>query len=172
MGNKELTGYLLVDPLRHHRIFRLKYGRTPEDDTWSEGRQRCFVEDERPLDRVVKAFEERIKRVTETDRKSSPPSYLETLVIDTMASLACEDLSLVLGKMSRSLDKIELALHDDNFLQRSVNEWRSQLGRWRNDLFYQNTSLKYISRRRMTLPIYFTQRGAELTVLSKLSCQP
>ena len=61
-----------------------------------------------------------------------------------MAGIVCEDLSNVLAQMSCTLDLIELSLSDDRVLQSSMPLWRDMLGRWRNSLFHQSTSLTYL----------------------------
>ncbi|RYP61745.1 hypothetical protein DL771_010016 [Monosporascus sp. 5C6A] len=62
-----------------------------------------------------------------------------------MVDLVYEDIGEVLGKMRESLDDIELVLHDNQVLRHSVPEW-DKPGRWRNGLFHQERSLKYMSK--------------------------
>lgn len=64
------------------------------------------------------------------------------VVRSALAQLMSDDLTHILGKMTHTLDEIELSLHDDLVLQRSLPVWRRQLGRWRNTLFHQGESLR------------------------------
>ncbi|KAK0667557.1 hypothetical protein QBC41DRAFT_137559 [Cercophora samala] len=140
-GVHPCTAFILVDPLRHHRIFTIKYGSDETKDTLTQKFVSCFIGDRRPLERlggVIKVeFEKSSSKANE-----SPTTYLDDLVENVIAHITYEDLASVLGRMSSSLDKIESVLHDNDILQHSVTNWRIQLGRWRTMLFYQDRSIQ------------------------------
>ena len=67
------------------------------------------------------------------------------LVRDAILQIICQDVSDVLRSMSRSLDTIELELHNDETLQRTMPVWREQLGKWKNALFHQGRSIEQMT---------------------------
>lgn len=65
-----------------------------------------------------------------------------TLVREAISRIVCEDITNILRDMGRSLDTIELELHNDETLQKAMPMWREQLGKWKNALFHQGRSIK------------------------------
>jgi len=86
--------------------------------------------------RVLNRFVRALKGVN----AATMPSPMQKVKM-AMVEVVCEDLSHVLDNMSRTLDNIELSLHD-GVPQETRPRWREQLGRWQNTLMHQSTSLE------------------------------
>ncbi|KAK0654875.1 cora-like Mg2+ transporter protein-domain-containing protein [Cercophora newfieldiana] len=132
------TGYLLVDPIRYHRVFDIEYGETEEKDTMKARYRRCFIEDSRPIERFKEAIQNFIATDSDIDRGYPATHWVKVLV----SRIIHDDIAEVLGAMSKSLDQIELSLHDDHELRDSVALWRERLARWRNTIFRQERLIR------------------------------
>jgi len=100
----------------------------------------CFLEDVRP----IKRFADAILKNADGLRGSKHPEGHNTpyLIKALISRVVHDDIAQVMGVMSKSLDQIELSLHDDNKLRDSVGMWRDWLGRWRNMIFHQERALR------------------------------
>ena len=140
------TGYLLVDPPRYHRVFDFTYGRTEEGDKMVSKFRPCFLDDVRPLkrfrDQVAVDIVGIFTRSNPRQNQHMDGGKLKAEVREIIAAYVCDDSSQVLRAMSRSLDEIELSLHDDTKLQSSVARWRDYLGRWRNMVFHEGKAVR------------------------------
>jgi len=153
---------LLVDPIRYFRIFDVTYHfwksklDIPELD-----KTPCFLEsqeqytitdgkkDKQPAQKDQSRHQQPLERFIALMMQVTPPQAANSeprrLIQGVFAQLMCEDLPPILGKMALALKQIELSLHDDRVLQKSIHVWRRQLGRWRNTLFHQSEQLRDLS---------------------------
>jgi len=135
-------------------VFEFTYGTTEDKDDMESRFQPCFVDEIRSLKRfqefttanVVGQFQAWFRggqRLSELRCGiNSDDKMLESLIVDVMTSCARDDIRQLLPALSKSLDEIELSLHDDVKLQSSVTSWRDLLGRWRNMIFHQEKTLR------------------------------
>ncbi|KAK0634135.1 cora-like Mg2+ transporter protein-domain-containing protein [Immersiella caudata] len=133
-------GYLLVDPIRYHRVFDIAYGETKDDDKIRPVSRKCFVDDLRPIERLRDAVQglKHLFSLSDTTEGYDSPYWIKALI----AIIVQRDTAEVVGVISKALDEIELSLHDDEKLGKSVPMWRSRLGRWRNTIYHQERVLR------------------------------
>lgn len=153
LTDTQLPAVLLVDPIRYFRTFDITFDfwhaktstveleKTPcfldMQEVGTKGKHadhRKQIYYQEPMERLIALLEREF-----ANRTVHTPRYL---IRRALAQLMSNDLTLILGKMTHTLDEIELSLHDDLVLQRSLPVWRRQLGRWRNTLFHQGESLR------------------------------
>lgn len=131
-----------MDPVRYLRTFDIKF------NFWTMGRGEleidrvpCFLGtdgQEKSSERFIRTLKQ-----YDGDHATQNPGNLVRMVI---AQLMYEDLSRVLSSMGRTLDKIELSLHENIVLQNFMPIWREQLGRWRNTLFHQTAAFRLLPK--------------------------
>lgn len=153
---------MLVDPIRHLRLFDIKFDfwtmkrTTPEldivtcflgsqDQEKQSEKQQPHRDDEGFLyekspgeEKALVRFARALSQLSGTPVAQSPVALVKMAI----GQLMHEDLSRVLFNMSRTLDQIELAIDNDDLLRRSIPMWRTQLGRWRNSMFHQSNSFR------------------------------
>ncbi|KAK4445315.1 cora-like Mg2+ transporter protein-domain-containing protein [Podospora aff. communis PSN243] len=141
-GEGGWIGYLFVDPIRHHRVLGVTYGRINDNENIATVTKReCFIDDLRPIERFRDAIRE-ANNSHDIEGRENTPYSIKALI----TRIAHNDILEVLDSMSKSLDDIELSLHDDSILRDCVAIWRVRLGKWRNTIFHQERVLRLIRK--------------------------
>ncbi|KAF3171161.1 hypothetical protein TWF225_010633 [Orbilia oligospora] len=155
------TGILLVDPIRHHRIFDITFNFWYGGVDFDEHRTQCFLNSsgqetspnsssyqtdrERTLLNEQPSVSYRFISTLQRYIKNPTPDNSYSLVYITLMQLVCDDITQLLEKMNSTFSTIELALHDNHILQESLPLWRAQLGCCLNISFEQSELLHHLS---------------------------
>lgn len=148
-------GILLFDPQRLFRVTAIKY------DFWRGGRSNKTEVETEVFPKTSALREDFVQLLQDV---SGLHDLADETVFQTCKRIvrerASNDETHVLGALSRSLDRIELSLSKDAVIRGALQSWRGYFGRWRNTLFHQAESLKYL--RKTIRPEDAGQRQARL----------
>ncbi|KAK0704858.1 hypothetical protein B0H67DRAFT_649258 [Lasiosphaeris hirsuta] len=140
-ASSQIIGILLFDPPRKIRTMAKKYRLFRKEMT-------TVLDTDTMVFPSAVPFRDEFLRYLQ-DHGHTAPDRVFPECQRIVRKCALRDERVVLGRLSRSLDEMELSFSNEDGIRRAMNLWRGSFGRWRNTLFHQAASIRHLRR---TLP--------------------
>lgn len=134
------VGFALFDPPRLHRKTAKKYAFWSHlDESHDVTSESVFLNKQTCRDRFVDKLQR--AAVLSGERGDTARATIHGVLLD----MIIQDELAILAKINDSLDSIDLAMSNDEFLSRMVDTWRERFGQWRNLLSHARSLIGYLS---------------------------